>query len=91
METFIYFWLNYLNYCDKNNHNERIPVELKNISHLFSMACQVFESELSPCFPYRHLLILYFQPSSLQSEWCNGYKKRRALKKHMNKELLHVG
>ena len=37
----MYFWLNYSN---KNNHIERIPVAVKNIDHLFRMASEITES-----------------------------------------------
>ena len=39
--TFMYFWLNY---CDKN-HIERIPIAVKNIGHLFSLASQIIEAD----------------------------------------------
>ena len=37
----MYFWLNY---CDKN-HIERIPIAVKNIGHLFSLASQIIEAD----------------------------------------------
>ena len=37
--TFMYFWLNYY---DKN-HIERIPIAVKNMDHLFRMACEIIE------------------------------------------------
>ena len=40
--TFMYFWLNY---CDENHHIERIPVAVKNIDHLFSLASEIFEAD----------------------------------------------
>ena len=39
--TFMYFRLNY---CDKN-HIERIPIAVKNIGHLFSLASQIIEAD----------------------------------------------
>ena len=36
---FTYFWLNY---CDEN-HDERIPIAVKNIDHLFYLAGEVIE------------------------------------------------
>ena len=42
MGALLYFWLNY---SDKNNHVERIPAAVKNISHLFSMASEILEFE----------------------------------------------
>ena len=39
--AFIYFRLNY---CDKN-HIERIPVAVKNIDHLFNLACEMIEAD----------------------------------------------
>ena len=42
METFMYFWLNY---SDKNNHIDRIPVAVKNIDHLLRMTSEIIESE----------------------------------------------
>ena len=39
--TFMYFWLNF---CDKN-HIERIPVGVKNIDHLFSLASEINEAD----------------------------------------------
>ena len=41
LATFMYFWLNY---CDKN-HIERIPIAVKNIGHLFSLASQIIEAD----------------------------------------------
>ena len=41
-----------LNYFDKNNHIERIPVAVKNIDHLFRMANKIIESDnLHPGLP----------------------------------------
>ena len=40
--TFMYFWLNYCN----ENHIERIPVGVKNIDHLFSLASETIEADL---------------------------------------------
>ena len=37
----MYFWLNY---CDEN-HIERIPVTVKNIDHLFNLACEIIEAD----------------------------------------------
>ena len=39
---FIQFWLNF---CDRNNHIERIPVGVKNIDRLFRMASEMIESD----------------------------------------------
>ena len=39
--TFMYFWLNY---CDKN-HNERIPVAVKDIDRLFRLASEIIETD----------------------------------------------
>ena len=39
--TFMYFRLNY---CDKN-HIERIPIAVKNIGQLFSLASQIIEAD----------------------------------------------
>ena len=41
LATFMYFRLNY---CDKN-HIERIPIAVKNIGHLFSLASQIIEAD----------------------------------------------
>ena len=41
-EIFMYFWLNYSN---KNNHVERIPVSVKNNGHHFCMVSKVFQSD----------------------------------------------
>ena len=38
--TFVYFWLNY---CDKN-HVKIIPIDLKDIDHLFRMASEIIEA-----------------------------------------------
>ena len=38
--TFMYFWLDY---CDENHHIERIPVAVKNIDHLFSLAGEMIK------------------------------------------------
>ena len=37
--VFMYFWLNYCN----ENHIGRIPVGVKNIDHLFSMASEIIK------------------------------------------------
>ena len=42
MIKFMCFWLNY---SDKNNHLERIPTAMKNISHLFVIASELLESD----------------------------------------------
>ena len=47
METFVHFWLNY---SDRNNHTEKIPVAVKNTDHLFWMTGQLLESEKLPLF-----------------------------------------
>ena len=39
--TFMYFWLNY---CD-GNHMERIPVAVKDIDHLFSLASKIIKAD----------------------------------------------
>ena len=39
--NFMYFWLNY---CDKN-HIEKIPVAVKNIDHLFSLASEMIDAD----------------------------------------------
>ena len=44
--TFMYFWLNY---CDKN-HIERIPIAVKNMDHLFRMACEIIEFDVFNLF-----------------------------------------
>ena len=44
--TFMYFWLNY---CDKN-HIKRIPVSVKNMDHLFRMACEIIEFDIFNLF-----------------------------------------
>ena len=40
--TFMCFWLNY---CDENHHIERIPVAVKNIDHLFSIAGEIIKAD----------------------------------------------
>lgn len=45
----MYMWLNY---SDKNNHFKRLPVAVKNISHLFCMPGEKLESD------NLHLLLL---------------------------------
>ena len=40
--TFLYLWLNY---CDENHHIERIPVAVKNIDHLFSIAGEIIKAD----------------------------------------------
>ena len=40
--TFLYFWLNY---CDENHHIERIPVAVKNIDHLLSIAGEIIKAD----------------------------------------------
>ena len=40
-DTFMYFWLSY---CDEN-HTERIPVAVKNIDHLFSLAGEIIKDD----------------------------------------------
>ena len=39
---FMYFWLNY---CDENHHIERIPVAVKDIYHLFNLACEIIKAD----------------------------------------------
>ena len=46
---FIQFWLNF---CDRNNHIERIPVGVKNIDRLFRMASEMIESETTSAFNF---------------------------------------
>ena len=41
--SFMYFWLNY--YCDENHHIERIPVDVKNIDHLFNLAGEIIKAD----------------------------------------------
>ena len=38
----MYLWLNY---CDRNNDIERLSLDVKNIYHLFRMACEIIESD----------------------------------------------
>ena len=40
--TFMYFWLNY---CNENNHIEKIPVAVKNIDHLFDLASEMIGAD----------------------------------------------
>ena len=40
--AFMYFWLNY---CDENHHIERIPVAVKNIYHLFTLASEIVKAD----------------------------------------------
>ena len=40
--AFMYFWLNY---CDENHHNKRIPVAVKDIDHLFRLASEIIEAD----------------------------------------------
>ena len=40
--TFTHFWLNY---CDENHHMERIPVVLKDMDHLFNLACEIIKDD----------------------------------------------
>ena len=37
----MYFWLNY---CDEN-HVERIPIDVKNINHLFHLASEIIQAD----------------------------------------------
>ena len=37
-----YFWLNY---CNENDHIERIPVAVKNIYHLFNLASETIKAD----------------------------------------------
>ena len=41
-----YFWLNY---CDEN-HVERIPIDVKNITHLFHLASEIIEADRCDLF-----------------------------------------
>ena len=34
-----------MNYCDENNHIERIPVAVKDIDHLFNLASEIIEAD----------------------------------------------
>ena len=38
----MYFWLNY---CDENHHLERIPIDVKNIIHLFHLASEIIQAD----------------------------------------------
>ena len=38
----MYFWLNY---CDGNHHIERIPIDVKDIDHLFRLASEIIEAD----------------------------------------------
>ena len=38
----MYFWLNY---CDENNHIERIPIAMKNPGQLFHVASQIIKAD----------------------------------------------
>ena len=38
----MYFWLNY---CDENHHVERIPIDVKNINHLFHLASEIIQAD----------------------------------------------
>ena len=40
--SFQYFWLNY---CDKNDHTERIHVGVKDIDHLFRLASEIIKAD----------------------------------------------
>ena len=40
--TFMYFWLNY---CDENHHIERIPVAVKDVDHLLSLASEIIKAD----------------------------------------------
>ena len=46
----MYFWLNY---PDKNNPIERIPIAVKNTDHLFCKPSEILE------FDQPHLLLLF--------------------------------
>ena len=48
--TFMYFWLNY---CDKKNYIEKIPVAVKNIDHLFNLASEMLGAD------NLHLLLVF--------------------------------
>ena len=37
----MYFWLN----CWDEHHIERIPIAVKNINHLFHLACETIEAD----------------------------------------------
>ena len=39
--TFMYFWLN----CCEENHNERIPIVVKNIDDLFNLAAEIIKAD----------------------------------------------
>ena len=39
---FMYFWLNY---CDENHHIERIPVAVKDVDHLLSLASEIIKAD----------------------------------------------
>ena len=38
---FMWFWLNYRD----ENHIERIPIRVKNVDHLFYLACKIVEAD----------------------------------------------
>ena len=38
----MYFWLNY---CDENHHIERIPVAVKDVDHLLSLASEIIKAD----------------------------------------------
>ena len=40
--AFMFYWLNY---CDENNHTERIPVVVKNIDQFFNLATEIIEAD----------------------------------------------
>ena len=40
--NFMHFWLNHR---DENHHIERIPIAVKNISHLFHLASQIIKAD----------------------------------------------
>ena len=40
---FMYFWLSY---CNKNHHNERIPIAVQKMDHLFHLASEIIEADM---------------------------------------------
>ena len=40
--AFMYFWLNY---CDENDHIERVPVAVKSLYHLFNLDSEIIKAD----------------------------------------------
>ena len=34
-----------MSYCDENHHIERLPVTVKDIDHLFNLACEIIKAD----------------------------------------------